>query len=227
MAKKKKSTYTKPVQTKATAKAEPKKGLTAEAKEPSKGELIFFRIGMIVILTAVVGFAAIILINWLTNKEEENPYEDYVTITQAELDYIVSDNGDNTFGDRSYFQGNDDYTDLLGLLNDNVTIYFYFYRSSDIEEDILAAILDQTSVGAIPTLTLIEDNDGESFAAFLFIDLDATANADIFSDTTLSNLGLDEESDNMLVTFDSENPDNEFFSMEDNVDDIIDIINNL
>lgn len=229
MAKKKKSTYTKPSVKKAEAKkTETKKSnVLKEAKEPSKSEILFFRIGMLIITLVVVGVLAVFLINYFTEDEDENPYEDYVSISQTTLDEIVRDNGDNTFGDRSAFQGVDDYEDLLKLLNTNEVIYFYFYYSSDIDEDILEAIEGKTSVGEIPTYTDLEDNEDSQFAAFFFIDLDSVLNTEIFSDTTISHLELDEDEDNMLVVFDTENPDNEFFSIETEVDEIVDIINGI
>lgn len=229
MAKKKKSTYTKPSVKKAEAKkVETKKSnVLKEAKEPSKSEILFFRIGMLIITLVVVGVLAVFLINYFTEDEDSNPYEDYVSISQTTLDEIVRDNGDNTFGDRSAFQGVDEYEDLLKLLNTNEMIYFYFYYSSDIDEDILEAIEGKTSVGEIPTYTDLEDNEDGQFAAFFFIDLDSVLNTEIFSDTTISHLELDEDEENMLVVFDTENPDNEFFSIETEVDEIVDIINGI
>ena len=222
MANKYKAVQNKPKQ----SKVETKKGLT-EAKEPSKQEILFFRIGMIAISAIIVAFAAFIVINSLLNKDEEVPYDDYVKVVQTTLDEIVKDNGDNTYGDFTYFNNYEGYENISRLINKNDVIYFYFYHSSEVDEDVQAAIEAQTMVGLIPTETLLEENEEAAFAAFIFIDLDASMNAEIFADTVISHLGLDEDENQMLVTFDIYNPDGEPFSMVDDADDIIEIINSL
>jgi len=224
MAKKKKSTYNKkPVQ---QIKKEPKKGLLEEQKEPSKNEILFFRIGMIVISAVVIGLVVLFLINHFSSNDEES-YEDYLYITHTSLSAMVQDNGDNTYGDFTYFNGIDSYEDLRSLINNNDVIYFYFYYSSNVNEDIEDAINNQSAVGGIPTQTLLDDNEDEAFAAFLFIDLDSALNGELLGDTDLSMLELNEDADEMLVTFDIYNPDGEFFSMKDDANDIINIINQI
>jgi hypothetical protein len=224
MAKKKKSTYSKkPVQ---QIKKEPKKGLLEEQKGPSKNEVLFFRIGMIVITAVILGLVVLFLINHFTSDDEVS-YEDHIHITHTSLTAMVEDNGDNTYGDFTYFNGIDSFEDLRSLINNNDVIYFYFYYSSNINEDIEDAINNQSAVGGIPTQTLLDDNEDEAFAAFLFIDLDSASNGELMADTGLSMLELDADADEMLVTFDIYNPDGEFFSMEDDADDIIEIINQI
>jgi len=226
MAKKKKATYTKSKEKQVTTK---KSSVLQEQKPASKGEILFFRIGMLIVSLVVVGVIAIFAINYFTNDDDEdtNPYEDYITISQTSLDIIVVDNGNNTFGTRDDFQGYEEYEDLLRLLNSNEIIYFYFYHSSDINEDIEEALAAQTDVNGIPTYTLLDENEDEDYLAFFFIDLDSSLNAELFTDDVISHLELDEDADQMLVTFDSENEDAEFFTMESDVDEIIEIIEGL
>jgi hypothetical protein len=224
MAKKKSSTYKKKPVQKVTK--EPKKGLLEDQKEPSKNEVMFFRIGMIVITAVIVGLVVLFLINHFSSDEEES-FDDYLHISHTSLTAMVQDNGDNTYGDFTYFNGVDAYEELRQLINNNDMIYFYFYYSSDVDTDIEDAINNQSAVGGIPTNTLLEDNEDEAFAAFLLIDLDSALNGELLADTELSMLNLDAEADQMLVTFDIYNPDGEFFSIEDESSDIIEIINQI
>lgn len=218
---KSKNQIKKPVQTKA------KSSTKVETKEPSKGEIIFFRIGMSIILLAIVAFVAVLVINKLSQKT--NPYEDYVTITEAELAEIVADNGvGETPGNITYFNGIDEYADLQKLLVRNDVVYFYFYRSSAIDEDIQKAIEALTDVNGIPTYTLISDNENEAFLAFLFIDLDAEENSAILENTDILAMGLQDGKDNMLVRFDYYPSDSsEYFTYFNNSEDIVDEIDSL
>ncbi len=227
MANKKKPNKQKAVSNKpASVKQPEKKGLLQEAKEPTKNEILFYRIGMIAVSLVVLVFVAFILINHFT-KDDTVPYEDYVTITHSSLTEIVKDNGDSTYGDFTYFNGLDGYENIADLINKNDVIYFYFYHSSAIDTDVEAAILAQTSIGLIPTATLMTDNPDASFIAFILIDLDDAANGSLIADTSISYLDLNDTDTQFLVTFDIYNPDGTPFAMEEDSAKIVDIINNL
>jgi len=227
MANKKQSFSKKPVQNKQPQnKVEEKKSLLKEAKEPTKGEIIFFKIGMIAISVAVLAFVAFILINHFTT-DDSVVYEDYIQISHSSLTEIVKDNDDTTYGDFTYFNQFEEFDNLRDLINKNDVIYLFFYHSSDYDEDIEAAIENQTMINLIPTVTLMDDNEDEVFVAFLFIDLDSIINESIISDTDLDYLGLDESDDQTLVIFDIYNGDGENFTAEEDAADIIEIINAL
>ncbi len=225
MANKNKPMKKKPVQ----QKVEKKSVVTStNGKEPSKAELLIAKIGLTVIAVAVVAVIALFVINHFANQEEDVPYEDYIHLTTTELDPIVQENGaGEAYGDIEFFYGKDDYKDLLALLNTNDVVYLYFYRSSEVDENIKTAIENQTAIAGIPTQTLIDDNDDAQFVAFLFIDLDAAANAELFSDGAISHLELDADDAQTLITYDRYQIDGEFFQSETDADDIVEIINGL
>lgn len=181
-------------QNKELAKTNPK-------REPSKNEILFFRIGMSVIALTLITVAIIFTIEYFMNDEEvPGVYDDYISITSSDLKYLTYDDGSGVYGDFSYFQGKDDYQDLLQLINDNTEIYVYFYRGTDIDEDIKELILSKDL----------------SDKAFFLIDLDVAQDA--LSGTDFAHLDLDLTRDNLFLTFDVEA---QTFSLEVRVVDIL------
>lgn len=181
-------------QNKELAKTNPK-------REPSKNEILFFRIGMSVIALTLITVAIIFTIEYFMNDEEvPGVYDDYISITASDLKYLTYDDGSGVYGDFSYFQGKTGYEDLLQLINDNNEIYVYFYRGSDIDEDIKDLILSKDL----------------SDKAFFLIDLDEAE--DGLTGTDFAHLDLDLTRDNLFLTFDVEA---QTFSLEVRVVDIL------
>jgi hypothetical protein len=103
----------------------------------SKKELMFYRGGMLIVLATIIVVTVVLIVRYIANNElERNPYEDYMQITETELREIVFDRGDNMYGDFTYFENEEGYSDLFNLLNTNDIIYIYFYRTSDIRSEI-------------------------------------------------------------------------------------------
>ncbi len=181
-------------QNKELAKTNPK-------REPSKNEILFFRIGMSVIALTLITVAIIFTIEYFMNDEEvPGVYDDYISITSSDLKYLTYDDGSGVYGDFSYFQGKEDYEDLLQLINDNTEIYVYFYRGTDIDDEIKELILSKDL----------------SDKAFFLIDLDVAGDA--LSGTDFAHLDLDLTRDNLFLTFDVEA---QTFSLEVRVVDIL------
>jgi hypothetical protein len=182
----------------------------ATNREPSKNEILFFKIGMSVIVLTFAVIAAVLLIQYFTAEEEVIPYDEYVHINASDLKYITQEDDYGVFGDFSYFDGLDGYEDLRAVVNSSTDfIYVYFYRSSNLDLDIKAAI---ESVANIDDL------------AFLFIDLDLGSSAELFTLTELVHLNLDSEKDNMFLTFDI---NAQSFQLETRSTDIVIEINKL
>lgn len=181
-------------QNKELAKTNPK-------REPSKNEILFFRIGMSVIALTLITVAIIFTIEYFMNDEEvPGVYDDYISITSSDLKYLTYDDGSGVYGDFSYFQGKEDYEDLLQLINDNTEIYVYFYRGTVIDDEIKELILSKDL----------------SDKAFFLIDLDVAGDA--LSGTDFAHLDLDLTRDNLFLTFDVEA---QTFSLEVRVVDIL------
>ncbi|RJX24597.1 MAG: hypothetical protein C4537_06310 [Acholeplasma sp.] len=181
-------------QNKELAKTNPK-------REPSKNEILFFRIGMSVIALTLITVAIIFTIEYFMNDEEvPGVYDDYISITASDLKYLTYDDGSGVYGDFSYFQGKTDYEELLQLINDNNEIYVYFYRGSDIDEEIKELILSKD----------LTDK------AFFLIDLDEAEEG--LAGTEFAHLDLDLTRDNLFLTFDVEA---QTFSLEVRVVDIV------
>ena len=111
--------------------------------------------------------------------------------------------------DQIFVVTNDDYADLRAVLNSNDFVYVYFYRSSNLDLDIKAAI---EAVANIDQLS------------FLFIDLDLASSAELFTATEIAHLNLDAEKDNMFLTFDI---NAQTFELETRSSDIVIEINKL
>ncbi len=187
-----------------------KNGMKASPqREPSKNEVMFFRIGMWAIALTLVVVSIVLLVQHFMGKEDVIPYEDYIHINVSDLKYMTQDDGYGVFGDFSYFDGKDAYADLRAVLNSNDFIYVYFYRSSDVNLDIKAAIEELTNIDEM---------------AFLFIDLDLADSANLFSTAEIAHLNLDSTKDNMFLTFDI---NAQSFQLETRASDIIIEINKL
>ena len=179
-------------------------------REPSKNEILFFKIGMSIIVLTFLAIGTFFLIQYFTQEEAVVPYEDYLHVTASDLKYITQEDDYGVFGDFSYFDGLDGYEDLRAVVNSSTDfIYVYFYRSSNLDLDIKAAI---ESVANIDDL------------AFLFIDLDLGSSAELFTLTELVHLNLDSEKDNMFLTFDI---NAQSFQLETRSTDIVIEINKL
>jgi len=178
-------------------------------REPSKNEILFFKIGMSIIVLTFLAIGTFFLIQYFTQEEAVVPYEDYLHVTASDLKYITQEDDYGVFGDFSFFNGNDDYADLRAVLNSNDFVYVYFYRSSNLDLDIKAAI---EAVANIDQLS------------FLFIDLDLASSAELFTATEIAHLNLDAEKDNMFLTFDI---NAQTFELETRSSDIVIEINKL
>jgi hypothetical protein len=178
-------------------------------REPTKNEILFFKVGMGVIVLTFVVVAVVFLFQYLNQEEEVIPYDDYLHISSSDLKYITQEDDYGVFGDFSYFNGKDEYADLRAVLNSNEFIYVYFYRSSAIDTDIQAAIDEIANIDEI---------------ALFFIDLDLGSSADLFTTTEIAHLNLDSEKDNMLLTFDI---NAQTFQLETRASDILLEINKL
>ncbi|MCF7931362.1 MAG: hypothetical protein K9L02_07630 [Acholeplasmataceae bacterium] len=187
-----------------------KTGMKASPKkEPSKNEIMFFRIGMWAIALTIVVVSIVLLVQHFMTEEEVVPFDDYLHVTVSDLKYITQQDIYGVYGDFSYFDGKDQYEDLRAVLNSNDFVYVYFYRSSDLNLDIKAAI--EALVG-------LED------MAFLFVDLDLADSAGLFTTAEIAHLNLDETKDNMFLIFDI---NAQSFQLETRVSDILIEINKL
>ncbi|HBY65662.1 MAG TPA: hypothetical protein DEG42_04680 [Acholeplasmataceae bacterium] len=202
---KKKKSNTVPTQ---NPKSKAELAKTNPKREPSKNEVMFFRIGMSVIALTLVILAIVLVIQYFVKQDEETgPFDDYISINANDLLVITQEDEYGVFGDFSYFDGKEVYEDLRTVLYSNDFIYVYFYRSSDINEELETAIL------AI---------EGLSDMAFLFVDLDTETT--LFETPGLDHLNLDDTRDNMLLIFDVNAQE---FQLEIRVSDILLEINKL
>ena len=194
-----------------TQKTNPKKSKTASlteaSKEPSKNEILFFKIGVSVIAIGLVVVAIVMIVSNFMNKEEINPYIDYNHFKTEELAAMTKYIDETTYGDLDYFTGKTEYEDIRVILNQNDIFYFYFYHSNQINEEIK---------------TEIDKLEGVENLPLIFINLDAIDNLNLFEDENLTHLNLDAELDDMLLIYDMQ-PDSidEFFELQTNVSDII------
>ncbi len=176
--------------TKEAVKVNPKSKLelakTDPKKEPSKNEILFFRIGLIVIALTVIIGAVIVLINYYMDKaENEYPFDDYVHLTAENLEIFVKEDEFGNFGQRDYYLGNDAYEDINDKILANDIMYVYFYRKSDLKQEVVDEIL---ALEDLETLT------------FFFIDMDEQTN--LFQLSGLGYLNLNQDAQQMLLTFD-------------------------
>jgi hypothetical protein len=175
---------------------------TAAKREPSKNEIMFFRLGMSIIALALITVAIIFTVEYFMNKEEEpGVFDDYISITAADLQYLTGyDDNSGVYGDFTYFAGQESYEELFELINTNNEIYIFFYSSSNLNDEVVNAVKDA-------------DLEGK---AFFIVDLDTEA-ANL-TGANYAHLNLDLERSNLLVTFDIEAQE---FSIELRVVDIV------
>ncbi len=164
---------------------------TNPKREPSKNEIMFFRIGMIVIaLTMIIGTVVILIRYFMNDENQKGVFDDYIHLTDENFKILTADDGFGSFGQRDYYQGVVGYEDLNTKLASNDVMYVYFYRSSNINEEV------------VEVLKAIEDFDN---LAFFLIDMDKYPN--LFQTAGIEYLGLNSTANHMLLTFDY-NPTN-------------------
>lgn len=156
-----------------------------EKKEPSKQEIMFFRIGIIVITLTILVAAIIMLVTYFMDKDSEDvPFEDQLHITETDLVHLMIN--DPVFGyvvDYDYFTKYGNYSEWLKMINENDEIYIYFYKASDVNQE---------------TKVVIDETDLEG-RAFFFLNLDSYLK--IFENQDLGHLNLQSDSSEMLVIF--------------------------
>lgn len=156
-----------------------------EKKEPSKQEIMFFRIGIIVITLTILVAAIIMLVTYFMDKDSEDvPFEDQLHITETDLVHLMIN--DPVFGyvvDYDYFTKYGNYSEWLKMINENDEIYIYFYKASDVNQE-SKVVIDET------------DMEGR---AFFFLNLDSYLK--IFENQDLGHLNLQGDSSEMLVIF--------------------------
>lgn len=187
-----------------------KKVQDPQKRDMTKKELMFYRGGMLAILLTVVVVTVVLIVRTIANNElERNPYEDYISIVESELEELVFDREDGQYGDFTFFNNKEGYEDLAEVINNNDVIYFYFYRSSDIDQDITDALLAIENIDDI---------------AILFIDLDRIANQTVFENPRLTHLPLLEDRNHQLIRF---YIDTQTFESDARVDHILIELNKL
>ena len=215
----------KPTQGKSNTK-KPLKNTTAnqprDPREASPKEILFFKIGMSIIGLAVITIAIIFIVQYYVNREAEDPYQDYVVITVDELLLLTKD-FDGTYGDPDTLR-QDEYEHINTLYQSNENFYVFFYHSGTLNDEITAAIEDNTGANNIPTVALLEDEPDNSYRAIYFLDLDDATNASLFDNANLSHLGLDAEAENMLLTYEY---DENAFDLTIDINEILQIISDL
>ncbi|BCR35169.1 hypothetical protein [Mariniplasma anaerobium] len=211
----------KKVNSKTNVQAKPKANQTKKAtmipvntkREPSKSEIKFFRIGIAIIALGLVVAAIVMIVNNYMTQEDVDPYADYNQLQTEELVAITKYVNDTTYGDLDYFIGKSQYEDLRVILNQYDVFYFYFYHSSDLNEEI------QTEIDKLEDII---------DSPLLFIDLDASENIILLEDTNLTHLNLNADDNDMLLVYDMQ-PESieDFFMLYTDVEDIIEQLGNL
>ena len=189
----------------------------------SKGEVMLMRVGLAVIVITVAIILGIVLLNSFNQDEVvENPLEDYIALTEIELNALVGyDSESDIYGNFSFFSNTEDevYQEIDTLLKDTTVteIHILFYRAS---------LLDETLESR-----LIELKDTLSTSAFFLVDLENSANQAIFQNQTLLNAGLNQNVDEQLLTFfiegKEENSEVIYFELWTRVSDILISINKI
>ncbi|MFA5474073.1 MAG: hypothetical protein WC225_00900 [Acholeplasmataceae bacterium] len=184
-------------------------------KQPmTKNEALFFKVGIVVVVLAIIAAVIIMIVNTYLHQAPENPFEDYLHFDTTELVEMMKETDDPTiFGDQDYFYGKTQYEQFRTLLNSNTVFYFYFYRSDQINEDLK---------------TLFESMENINDRPIIFIKTDAIRNLALFEDAGLMHLGLPKEEVNILLTFNTE-PEtlDGFFQIETDVAEMITILENM
>lgn len=184
---------------------------TSPKREPSKNEILFYRLGLSIVVLTIITVAIIFTIQFFMNKNEEvGPFDDYQHLTGSDLQNLTFNDGFGSFGDFTYFSDLEDYEDMYEKIMSNAYIYVYFYRSSELNTEVEELI---------KTLDL-EDK------AFFFIDLDLYGEA-IFANQTIAHLNLESERTHMLLTFDVDGDDPQTFRVDYVTNQIKITLNNL
>lgn len=184
---------------------------TSPKREPSKNEILFYRLGLSIVVLTIITVAIIFTIQFFMNENEEvGPFDDYQHLTGSDLQNLTFNDGFGSFGDFTYFSDLEDYEDMYEKIMSNAYIYVYFYRSSELNTEVEELI---------KTLDL-EDK------AFFFIDLDFYGEA-IFANQTIAHLNLESERTHMLLTFDVDGDDPQTFRVDYVTNQIKITLNNL
>lgn len=193
MSQKKKTTYKKPQ----PKQIEKSKRLTEEVsmrnRTLSKGEALLMKIGVGVIASTVFVILAVVLISSFESEESfVDPLESFTHVTETELSYLFGyDSVSNTYGDFSYFLNseNEVYQNINTKLQDSETteVYVLMYRSSSIDTTLL------------DTINSLEETLFD--AAFFVLDVEATANENVFESAALQGLDVEASNETQLITF--------------------------
>jgi hypothetical protein len=179
----------KPIQgnTKKTNTKQNKQKVEPKRPEMSKKELMFYRGGMLIILLTVIVVTVVLVVRYIaTNEQEDKPYENYIQLVNAEVRELTFVRGDGQYGDFTFFYNKPEYAEIARVIDSNDILYFYFYRSSDINDDITEAI---------------KGIEGFEDLAFFFIDIDRLSNRDIFENPDLAHLPLNSTRNHQLIQF--------------------------
>jgi hypothetical protein len=169
--------------------------VSPRSRQPTKNEILIFRVGIIAIAITVVIVSIIFATNYFDEDVEPGVYDDYLHITTNDLMGIMVQDGAG-IADFTYFNGRAGYDDHAERLmnQDNTTVYIYLYRSSAIHEDIKEALFDVNSI--------------ETMSVFLIdLDMESSENLETLAEYEFS--GVDEETytidtelENQLLIFD-------------------------
>lgn len=169
--------------------------VSPRSRQPTKNEILIFRVGIIAIAITVVIVSIIFATNYFDDDVEPGVYDDYLHITTNDLMGIMVQDGTG-IADFTYFNGRTGYEDHAERLmnEDNTTVYVYLYRSGEINEDIKEALLAVEGI--------------ETMSVFL-IDLDKVSAENLetlaeyeFTGTDDETYTIDSESDDQLLVFD-------------------------
>ncbi|MDX9692096.1 MAG: hypothetical protein RBT45_06535 [Acholeplasmataceae bacterium] len=195
--------------TKVNPKSRQELAKTNAKAEPSKNEIMFFRIGIIIIgLTVIIGAVIVLIQYFMSTTEEELPFDDYIHITDENLAVFTKEDEFGNYGDREYYKDVEGYEDINDKIVANDILYVYFYRGSDIQQDVVDAILALENLDEL---------------TFVFINMDLNPN--LFENTSLAFLNLNSDADHMLLTFDyyPEDAEERFSVWSDSRNILIDI----
>src|SRR5690606_13941454 len=133
----------KPNQQAAKNKVSKKQDLTKQTpkREPSKNEILFFRLGLSIVVLTIITVAIIFTIQFFMDKAEEvGPFDDYQHLTGSDLQNLTCNDGFGSYGDFTYFNGLEDYEDMYDAIMSNRYIYIYFYKSSEVNTEVQTLI---------------------------------------------------------------------------------------
>jgi len=214
--KQKSKNYQKPTKPSMMSSTKQTKEVAPRHREPSKQEIMFFRIGISIIALLVVTVSIVFAIRYFMDQnEEEGPTNQFQHVTAVDLENIfMIDELDTTpYINQDYFRNKDGYEEIFQKLLNNTVYYLFFYRSSQIE--------DTEYLEALEKITNLDD------LPFFFIDLDR--NPGVRTNQKLAHLGLSETHNFQLVIFDMENlnDDESHFTVEIRERDILSALGKL